>query len=57
VQATVLGAGAGALIGLCIDAPDGSLSLHVLLLGSFVAWQVGYTAAQRLRPGSRAAAG
>ena len=56
-QATAIGAGAGALIGLCIDAPDGSLRLHVLLLAGFVVWQVGYTAAQRLRPGSRAAAG
>ncbi len=50
-----IGALAGALIGLAVDAPDGSLRLHLLLLAGFVVWQVGYTAAQRLHPAPRAA--
>lgn len=47
--AAAIGAGAGALIGLGIDAPDEALIQRLLLLAGFVAWQVGYTAAHRLR--------
>lgn len=54
--AAIAGAGAGVLIGLCIDAPDESRWQRLLLFAGFVAWQVGYTAALRLRPWSSTAA-
>jgi len=47
------GAGAGVLIGASVVAPDESLVQKLLLLSGFVTWQVGYTAAHRLRPWAR----
>jgi hypothetical protein len=53
---TACGAGAGVLIGASVVAPDESLVQKLLLLAGFVAWQVGYAAAHRLRPWSGSAA-
>jgi len=53
---TLVGAICGAAIGLAVNAPDDSVSLHVLLASGFVIWQVGYAAAHRLAPTGRAAA-
>ena len=53
--AAAAGAVAGAVIGVGIEAPDESLAQRLLLLTGFVAWQLGYTVAHRLRPWSRQA--
>lgn len=53
--AAVWGAGAGALIGASVTAPDESWIQKLLLLSGFVAWQVGYAAAHRLQPWRRSA--
>ena len=51
----VVGAGAGALIGLSLGAPDESVIQHVLFFSGFVMWQVGYVAAHCLSPWPRVA--
>lgn len=55
-KAAVPGVAAGVLIGIAVEADDDSIAQHALLIGGYVAWQVGYAAAHHLAPGSRAPA-
>ncbi|MBS1216338.1 MAG: hypothetical protein H6R20_1312 [Proteobacteria bacterium] len=55
--ASIAGVISGVLIGLCVEAEDESLGQQALLLGGYVVWQMGYTAAHRLTPQARGAAG
>jgi hypothetical protein len=54
-KAALPGVAGGALIGLAVGATDESIAQHALLIGGYVTWQVGYAAAHRLAPFSRAA--
>ena len=54
-KASVSGAIAGVLIGLCVRADDESVGQQAFLLAGYVVWQVGYAAAHRLAPAERAA--
>ena len=55
VSASIAGAIAGLLIGICVRADDESVWQQAALLAGYVVWQVGYTASHRLAPGARAA--
>jgi hypothetical protein len=52
-RAAAFGLAGGVLIGLCLAFDDESPLQHALLLGGYLVWQMGYTAAHRLAPWRR----